>query len=342
MDQMLSREEALWLVQSGESPQAATVKTLASDSDLYLKMETVLDHRLVEAAHSFRLTQMQCVSSPANRSSEFKRRLSAMSTPNPHLLFHGTTKSNHQSIFEKGFLLDKEHFGDTDIGYIGKGVYLSPHPEYSAAYIKNTSGVTRFNYQEPVEVGQTVDILGCVGLAGNAKRLYKKDIGCTIPSGHDSHWAWVHEDGAISGNESQEFAVEYAIKEPDNIYPRFAVTLKRVTREVIWVDPNIRNAENSGYVRRLKKADDVALFAISSGAKALQTLKKKKKDTEYRAVTAGRDGEDFVKKLRAAGVHCKVLVFCNAVDWHRQWARKFSNIEVTRSAERMIQFATWK
>lgn len=338
----MSRDEALSLVQSTENPSAATVKTLAPDSDLYLKMMTVMDHRLMESPHSFQLTQMQCVSVPADRSSEFKHRISDVATPNPRLLFHGTTKTNHPSIYEKGFLLDKEHFGDTDAGYIGKGVYLSPHPEYSAAYIKNTSGVRRFNYQDPVEVGKTVDILGCVGLVGNTKRLYKKDVGCSIQTGHDSHWAWVHEDGAISSDEGEQFAMEYAIKEPKNIYPRFAFTLKRVTREVIWVDPNIENAENSRYVCQMRKTEGVALYATSSSAKALRALKKEKKDTEYRAVTAGRDGEDFVKKLRAEGVHCKVLVFCNAVNWHKQWARKFSNIEVTRSAQRMLQFATWK
>ena len=52
-----------------------------------------------------------------------------MSKGNIHFLFHGSNITNHESIFNQGFLVDKEHFGDTDEGYIGKGVYFSPHPE---------------------------------------------------------------------------------------------------------------------------------------------------------------------------------------------------------------------
>ena len=347
MDSILSRDIVGRMLRGDGSysgPAASTLKTLASDSDLYLRMETVLDHRLTEAAHSFTLTKMETVSAPVNRAAEFKRRLSAMYNPNLHFLFHGTKECNHESIFNKGFLIDEEHWGDTDAGFIGRGVYLSPHPEYCASYIKETNGISHFAYENPVKVGITVKILGCVALVGSTKRLYEatSHYGVDIPSGLDSHWAWVKTNGVPTGNERDQFAMEYTIKEPENIYARFRLSLKRVTREVIWVDPNITNTENSSHVRRLKNNDDASLFATSSSAEALAALKRKKQDTEYRAVTAGQDGEDFVKKLRAAGIHCKVLVFCNAVDWHRQWARKFSNIEVTRSAERMIQFATWK
>ena len=47
-----------------------------------------------------------------------------MSKGNIHFLFHGSNITNHESIFNQGFLVDKEHFGDTDEGYIGKGVYF--------------------------------------------------------------------------------------------------------------------------------------------------------------------------------------------------------------------------
>ena len=118
-------------------------------------------------------------------------------------------------------------------------------------------------------------------------------------------------------------------------------SLKRVSREVVWVDPNITNTENSGHVRQLKNSDRMFIYATSSVDGALEALKRKKDGVEYRAMTAGRGGEAFVSCLRGAGISCKVLVFCGAVDHHKQWARKFSEIEVTSSTDRMMKFATW-
>lgn len=63
--------------------------------------------------------------------------------------------------------------------------------------------------------------------------------------------------------------------------------------------------------------------------------------TEYRIITAGTGGNEFVKSVRTMGVHCPILVFCANEEWHNRWACRDNNIEVTVSPGRMYEFATW-
>ena len=116
----------------------------------------------------------------------------------------------------------------------------------------------------------------------------------------------------------------------------------QVTREVIWVDPNVNNMENTRYVQHLKQVPGISLLATTSTDEALLFLQRKKPGTEYRAMTAGRGGEQFVTRVRDCGIHCRVLVFCGAVEYHKTWAKKFDKTEVTDSVQEMIKFATWK
>ena len=194
-----------------------------------------------------------------------------------------------------------------------------------------------------MNVGTTCKLLGCIVIVGYVKRKFKKEVGSTIPTDTDSHWAWVEKDGSIAADDSKRFAVEYSVREPINCCPRFRIiSLKRVTREVIWVDPNITNSENSGHVRRFKQSDGFFLYATSSVSDAIVALQKKKEGTEYRAITAGRCGEDFVQSLRAVGINCSVLVFCMSIDYHKTWAVKYSNVSVTKAVQRLYDFASWK
>lgn len=314
-----------------------SLRTVSSGEYIYKKFEGILDERLLLSYHSFRLDQLQIVNAPYARSDTFRSHL-ALTNPNPHLVFHGTKESKHESIFNAGFSLSDEHWADTDKGFIGKGVYSSPYPEYAASYIKDDP---RLDY-EPISVGATCKLLGCLALTRRTKQVHVMKLGEEIPSYLDSHWAWVDKDREVTTAPHQYFALEYALKHPVDVYPRFTVSLTRVTREVVWVDPNISNSKNSSYVCELKQENSISLYATSNSYKALEALKKKKNGTDYRAITAGREGEDFVFKLRTAGIHCKVMVFCDPVHYHKQWARKFSNVEITSSPLIMKQFATWR
>ena len=300
-----------------------------------------MDSRLLTTAHSFQVVSVEIVSAVKAQSREFKTKLEKKQDSEIRFLFHGTRTANHDSIFDNGFLLDEEHFGDTDAGYIGKGVYLTPGPEYCASYIKDTAGITKYKYGEPVQVGVQFQVLGCIAIVGTTQQKMKKEVGMVIPESLDSHWGYVDIKGNVTGKVSERFAEEYVIRETQGIYPRFRITLKRITREVIWVDPNITNSENSGHVQRLKKAPGIFLYATADPGRALEALKKRKPGTEYRAMTAGRGGEDFVKKVRGEGITCKVMVFCGTVRYHKPWADKIKDTAVTASAQTMYSFATW-
>lgn len=112
-------------------------------------------------------------------------------------------------------------------------------------------------------------------------------------------------------------------------------------RRVVWVDPNVNNFENSGYVHYLRAVEGVQLLATSSSGEAIEELSNMQQGTEYRIITAGTGGNEFVDSVRTMGVYCPILVFCAHEKWHRKWASGYNNIEVTVSPERMFEFATW-
>ena len=88
--------------------------------------------------------------------------------------------------------------------------------------------------------------------------------------------------------------------------------------------------------------EQLKVYHTSKASEALRVLKNRKAGTEYRAMTAGRGGKEFVKSLRAEGIHCRVLVFCLNVELHKTWARDYFHVEVTRFTSEMMEFATWK
>ena len=332
----VDKSVAFRLVRSSASAHS-TVFAVHSSTSEYKVIESLVDQRIILCKHSFRLCSIEIGKTSRHRSAEFRRLVEA--DQNVHFLFHGTKEDNHESIFTKGFDL-QEHRGETDLGYIGKGVYLSPIPEYSASYIKDTPGINRHKYENPVDAGVTCKLLGCFTYVGRTRRLYTKDYNSEIEDALDSRWAWVKKDGNISDKNDPKFAVEYVIKQSISVVPAVRLCLQRVSHEVIWIDPNIGNAENSGYVRELKQAQNIFLYASTSAPNGLYALKKKKDGTHYRAITSGAGGEEFVRSLRVE-CSCSVLVFCRSVDYHKTWARKYRNVEVTGSAEKMKRFATW-
>ncbi len=324
-------------ITSQQSP--GSVYELPSTSEFYRIVESTLDGRLLHSEHSFRLErlEMECMSTSFR--SEFERLLLSRDKDSMiSLMFHGTNAINHSSIFMNGFVKR----GITDEGYIGVGTYLSPHPEYAAAYISGSRRIQTLEYQEPVEVGAVCKVLGCLALVGKTKQLCEEDYGSQIPQNLDSQWAWVDSSADVTRYLRNQFALEFVFREAKSVLPRFVLSLKRVTREVVWYDPNIDNEENSEYVRALKDTAGFFLYATSSTDEALMALRRQKEGTEYRAITAGRGGKDFVSRLRKELVHCRVLVFCFNVEEHSIWTGKFSDTTITDEPDVMRKYATWR
>ena len=112
--------------------------------------------------------------------------------------------------------------------------------------------------------------------------------------------------------------------------------------KVVWVDPKITSYENSHQLSAIKAVEGISVFGTTSASEALKVLLEKDPKVEYRVITAGTGGKDFIDKLRAKGVHCPVLVYCGNLDKNLKWARKFSNVKVTVDPSAMFKFATWK
>ena len=114
-------------------------------------------------------------------------------------------------------------------------------------------------------------------------------------------------------------------------------------RQVIWLDPNVKNAENSEITRFLSENDEgIHVLATTDMEAALKAIDPSKDSSEQRIVTAGRGGEKFVQKVRKSKCLSKVLVFCSAVEYHETWAANFADVEVTNETMMMVDFARFK
>ena len=328
--------------QSGASVDGAWQAQRLQLTDPKCRMvRTMFDERIAAAAHAFRLAEVDISTAPRARVDAFKR-LSQQGEM--MFLFHGTDKASQLSILRDGFVEDKIA-GNTDDGYIGKGFYTTPDPEYSVSFIRE-AGVTRLQYHDPVPlVGTEVRLLGVLVLPGTPQHVSDLDYGVDIPDGFQSRYAWVNRAAWPTSKLAERFATEVVIYEKTRLYPRFVLNMVRVNKEIVWLDPNIDNDENTGYAQTFyAESKNAHVYCTKSEAFALKVLKHRKQGTERRVVTAGRGGKEFVTKLRSAscGCDCKVLVFCGNVAYHSSWAREFANIQVTDDTNRFKEFVRWR
>ena len=304
-------------------------------------VRTMFDERIAAQAHAFRLATVDISTAPYARVEAFQR-LSAQSEM--LFMFHGTDRDCHGSILHKGFLEEKIA-GKTDEGYIGKGFYTTPDPEYSVAFIRDT-GVERLAYHNPVpDIGTEVRLLGVLTLPGRPQFVKELEMGADVPDGFQSRYAWVNSDANPTTSPGERFATELVIRDPNRLYPRFVLNMVRVKKEIVWLDPRMDNDENTGYAQTFyAESKNAHVYCTKSEEFALKVLKRRKDDTERRVVTAGSGGKEFVTKLRSASCGCdsKVLVFCGNVAYHSSWAREFANIEVTNDTHRFQEFVRWR
>ena len=202
-------------------PPASTLKNLERSDPRYKLVCDILEEQLLLCPHAFYIVSIEIVSEERSQSRAFHDILAREPHSKIYLLFHGTESTNHDSISNQGFSM--EYFGATDDGYFGKGVYLSPLPEYSAAYIRDAYDETKWCCADPVQVGSTCILLGCIAIVGRTEQIthYTKEVK------GDSHWVWVNDQGQVATNRADYFAQEYVIKDPKRVYPRFRIKLRR-------------------------------------------------------------------------------------------------------------------
>eukprot|EP01124_Arcella_intermedia_P014927 TRINITY_DN21480_c0_g1_i1.p1 TRINITY_DN21480_c0_g1~~TRINITY_DN21480_c0_g1_i1.p1 ORF type:complete len:962 (-),score=266.88 TRINITY_DN21480_c0_g1_i1:38-2923(-) len=118
----------------------------------------------------------------------------------PHIAYHGTSADRIDSILEKGLLVPGKGLGknvthSTDTGWWGGGIYLSPNPGLSIAYMRTGN-----------------KLLMCSVLMGKRFQCTVQIHGADLKEGYDSHMD-------PSGN-------EWIIFDPGQVLPCYLITFK--------------------------------------------------------------------------------------------------------------------
>ena len=330
---------------SAASPDAWRPKPLTVSDPMGRVVRQMFDERIATQQHAFRLATVELSTPDRDRIETFKRvYLRDQAESEMMMLYHGTNLKSHDSILRDGFI-ESKIAGNTDVGYIGRGFYLTPDIEYSMSYIRQQN-IALHKYENPVPwTGTVVKVLGVLAVLGKTQFAQERELGVEMPDGYTARYAFVDRGANVIRSEQNRFATEIVVDSSTRLLPRFVLTTVRVNKEVIWLDPNIDNAENSRYAEHFyAESKNAHVYCTKNEQFAMSVLKQNKATANRRIVTAGRGGEEFVRKLRGPSCRCqsKILVFCQSVAYHRGWASKFSNIEVTAKEARFKEFVEWK
>ncbi len=91
---------------------------------------------------------------------------------------------------------------------------------------------------------------------------------------------------------------------------------------IIWCDPGVNSEENKKYIAQLEKFCQVKTF--TEYEKAVSCLKEIK--AICHVITAGTNGELFVKEISPSDNILQIYVFCQNKDLHSTWAKDFPKI----------------
>ena len=128
------------------------------------------------------------------------------------------------------------------------------------------------------------------------------------------------------------------VNQTSRVLPRFVITLRRVKKAFLWRDPNILNAENTALLSALKNINFYNLYPATTTEQAMDIINSKKNCTFHIITNGGNRGDEFVAKVRKAGVTTAIMGFCNTVGYHRKWAANYKDVEVTDNHERIVDF----
>lgn len=199
-------------------------------------------------------------------------------------------------------------------------------------------------------VGHVTTIIGSHVALGNSYEV--KDMsfhGKPLREGYDSHNVKVVPPhfkplAMKHGNNTSGITYydEYVVDDNSRILPFYIITLRRVSTAVIWRDPKISNQENTGILSLLKAETDFNIYGASSDSEVMELMKiKKSPKVDVLFITNGADGgNQIVDKVRKIEEDIPILVFCMNVQAHKQWAKNYSNVEVTSETKRMIDWTT--
>jgi len=101
---------------------------------------------------------------------------------------------------------------------------------------------------------------------------------------------------------------------------------------MVWHDPNVGNAENTGYKSKFE-AQGWSVRGISTVAATVEYLAKPDLVGQFLVLTSGTNGEDLVKQLESNAKVSAFIVFCKNKKYHESWAGKHPKVKRVLSTQ---------
>jgi len=252
---------------------------------------------------------------------QFKKKI-ATNPSSVKLCFHGTAETNVTAIVKSGFILKQI----LDAGWYGTGYYSTTYPEYAAQYAP---------FHNLVEVGKPFSLIVCYVYTGVVKEIDTQLSGDIAPN-FDSHHVKVSPP-LFKPTTPKDTVIydEYVVRESSQILPFYIIRLKRISTVFIWKDQAINNFENSQLLNHLKGT--YAVYGTSDTPSTIKIINRKKSSNKVYLICNGRDSEPLVCEARKL-ISTKILIFCENVVKHRQWASKYEDVQVTSATEDVLNF----
>jgi len=187
-----------------------------------------------------------------------------------------------------------------------------------------------------------VKLVACYVIVGKKVKILKEQNSGPIEEGYDSVSVYVDTKGNATAERSpgQGRAEEIVIPTGARVLPRFVISVTRVDHVIIWRDPKMENTENSDLAQKLRLYKNIRSICAAN-QDCIRLIRARKSSIQYRIVTAGTEGEEYVALVRHMGYDVDILVFCMNVGWHEKWAAKYDKVKVTASTSEMLKFCTW-
>lgn len=202
---------------------------LDQSSDMFEEVSRIVENRIMKLTNNpFTIPRVEMAYS-SDMSQRFYEKIRQGRFNNLHFLFHGTNEGNMDGIFASGFIVSSSGDGLANGRYYGSGVYFSPNPEYAAFYIQGAPDhVIRRKPDDPVKLGRTCTVLGCLVNVGRCKTVDRYIGDVPIDPRYDSHHAWADTFAEPAKRPEDRYAEEYIIGDVETILPLFIIHIRRV------------------------------------------------------------------------------------------------------------------
>jgi 2-hydroxy-3-keto-5-methylthiopentenyl-1-phosphate phosphatase len=98
----------------------------------------------------------------------------------------------------------------------------------------------------------------------------------------------------------------------------------RSLSKLVWFDPKVFNAENTGYFEDLRDVVEIERFNDPNLTNEYIT---KNQDTTFFVISSGSKGKELMSLIHAKENVNKVFIFTSSIALHQEWVKKYSKIK---------------